>query len=132
MHNSCWPLCFRTGFSSLVHLPDLLLDQQASLMSHEAGGEFERMNIVRCPRGTTQGQGAEQHTGTGLVERHVQLTKLTIMKLKAELQRQGLNPEPAELGMESAMAHSQPDDQLWRCHTKHECFRASFHVGSTT
>jgi hypothetical protein len=76
-------------------------------MSHEAGGEFERMNIVRCPRGTTQGQGAEQHTGTGLVERHVQLTKLTIMKLKAELQRQGLNPEPAELGMESAMAHNQ-------------------------
>eukprot|EP00435_Cladocopium_sp_Y103_P007244 s1993_g2.t1 len=85
----------------------LVLDQQASLVSHESGAEFERMSIIRCPRGTTQGHGSEQHTGTGLVERHVQLMKLTMMKLKAELQRQGMNAEPSEVGMESALAHNQ-------------------------
>ena len=80
----------------------VVLDQQASLMGHETG-----LSIMRCPRGTTQGHGADQHTGTGLVERHVELMKLTIQKLRAELQRQGLHPEPEELGQESAMAHNQ-------------------------
>ena len=63
----------------------VVMDQQVSLMGHEAGGEFERLNIQRTPKGTT----GEQHTGTGLVERHVQLLKLTMYKLRAELQRQG-------------------------------------------
>ena len=58
-------------------------------MSHESGAEFERLNINRCPRGTTAGPGAEQHTGAGIVERHVQLVKLTMYKLRAELKRQG-------------------------------------------
>ena len=84
----------------------LVLDQQVALMSHESGAEFERLNISRCPRGTTAGHGAEQHTGTGIVERHVQLIKLTMYKLRAELQRQGLQPTEAELGQEAAMAQN--------------------------
>ncbi len=84
----------------------VVMDQQVGLMSHEAGSEFERLNMERCPRGTTSGHGAEQHTGTGIVERHVQLMKLTMYKLRAELQRQGLDPEPRELSQESAMAHN--------------------------
>lgn len=75
-------------------------------MPHEAGAEFERLGINRCPRGTTAGAGSEQHTGTGIVERHVQLIKLTMYKLKAELQRQGLHPTESELAQESAMAHN--------------------------
>ena len=85
----------------------LVLDQQPALMGHEAAAEFERLGMERVPKGTTRGHGADQHTGTGLAERHVQLIKLTMMKLQAELQRQGLNPEPLELGQESAMAHNQ-------------------------
>ena len=85
----------------------VVLDQQSSLMGYETGGEFERLNIARCPRGTTQGHGANQHTGTGIVERHIQLTKLTMWKLRAELERQGLSPDPAELCQEAAMAHNQ-------------------------
>ena len=85
----------------------VVLDQQSSLMGYETGGEFERLNISRCPRGTTQGHGANQHTGTGIVERHIQLIKLTMWKLRAELERQGLSPDPAELCQESAMAHNQ-------------------------
>ena len=84
----------------------LIMDQQQSLMGHSTAAEFERMNVERCPRGTTAGPGAEQHTGTGLVERHVSLIKMTMLKLRAELQRQGLNPEPGELARESAMAHN--------------------------
>ena len=85
----------------------LVLDQQASLMGHDTGAECERLGITRCPRGTTQGHGADQHTGTGIVERHVQLLKLTMWKVRAELERQGLRPEPQEICQESAMAHNQ-------------------------
>ena len=84
----------------------LVMDQQMSLMGHEAAAEFERLGISRCPRGTTAGHGSDQHTGTGIVERHVQLVKLTMYKLKAELQRQGMQPSRAELSQESAMAHN--------------------------
>lgn len=84
----------------------VIMDQQMSLMSHESGGEFERLGMERCPRGTTSGHGADQHTGTGIVERHVQLMKLTMYKLRAELQRQGLDPEPRELGQEAAMSQN--------------------------
>ena len=84
----------------------LVLDQQVALMSHDSGAEFERLGINRCPRGTTSGHGSEQHTGTGIVERHVQLTKLTMFKLRAELQRQGLQPTEPELGQEAAMAQN--------------------------
>ena len=85
---------------------NLVLDQQVALMGHEAAVEFERLSIARAPRGTTQGHGADQHTGTGIVERHVGLIKLTMYKLRAELHRQGLQPTHEELGQESAMAHN--------------------------
>lgn len=84
----------------------LVMDQESSLMSHEAAAEFERLNIERKPKGTTAGHAGHQHTGTGLVERHVGLMKLTMLKLKAELDRQGVSYEVSELAMESAMAHN--------------------------
>lgn len=84
----------------------VVVDQQLSLMSHETGGGFERLNMHRSLRGTTAGPGAEQHAGTGSVERHVQLMKLTTYKLMAELQRQGLLPQAEELGREAAMAQN--------------------------
>eukprot|EP00435_Cladocopium_sp_Y103_P038570 s4382_g10.t1 len=64
------------------------IDQQMSLMGHETGAEFERLGMKRNHKGTTAGQGAEQRTGTGIAERHVQLLKLTMYKLRAELSRQ--------------------------------------------
>ena len=75
-------------------------------MSHETAAEFERLSIERKPKGTTAGPAAAQHTGTGLVERHVGLIKLTMLKLKAELDRQGIVCEPNDIAMESAMAHN--------------------------
>ena len=59
----------------------LVLDQESSLMSHEAGKEMERFSVERVPKGTTTGAAAQQHTGTGLIERHVGLTEITMMKL---------------------------------------------------
>ena len=84
----------------------IVMDQQVSLMFHESGVEFERFNITRVPKGTTSGHAAAQHTGTGLVERHVQLLKMTMLKLQAEMTRQGITLEESEIAGESAMAHN--------------------------
>ena len=84
----------------------LTMDQEASLMSHEVAAEFERLGIERKPKGTTAGAAGAQHTGTGLIERHAGLMKLTMLKLKAELDRQGIVAEPNEIAMEAAMAQN--------------------------
>ena len=84
----------------------IIMDQQVALMSHETGAEFERLGITRSPRGTTAGKGSDQHTGTGLAERHVGLMKLTMWKVKAELNRQGIVVEDSEVAKESAMAQN--------------------------
>ncbi|CAJ1334047.1 unnamed protein product, partial [Effrenium voratum] len=47
-----------------------------------------------------------KHTGTGLVERHVGLTKLTMLKIRSEIQRQGMVIEDADIAMEAAMSHN--------------------------
>ena len=73
----------------------LVLDQETSLMSHEAGRELERFMVERVPKGTTAGTAAQQHTGTGLIERHVGLTEISMLKLEAELNRQGLSVKKA-------------------------------------
>ena len=85
----------------------LVLDQESSLMSHAAGRELERFSIERIPKGTTSGAAGKQHTGTGLAERHVSLLEITMLKLSAELDRQGLRLTPGELAKESAMSHNQ-------------------------
>ena len=67
----------------------VIMDQQVSLMGREAGSEFERLNMQRDPKGTTAGPGAEQHTGTGLVERHVQPMKMIMYKLREDFKGKG-------------------------------------------
>ena len=75
-------------------------------MSPSAAIEFERLGITRNPKGTTPGEASKQHTGTGLVERHVGLLKLTMQKIKAECDRQGITPEYEDIAMEAAMSHN--------------------------
>lgn len=84
----------------------LVADQESSVMSHEASADLERFGITRCPRGTTSGAAGRQHTGTGLVERHVGLTELTMRKLASELNRQGLYADVDELAREATMAQN--------------------------
>lgn len=84
----------------------LVMDQQTSLMGHDVGGEFERLGISRKPKGTTSGDAAKQHTSTGLVERHIGLIKITIKKIKAELERQSLTYDLGEIASEAAMAQN--------------------------
>ena len=69
-------------------------------------GISERLNITRVPKGTTSGAAAKQHTGTGIVERHVDLMKLTMLKLQAEMSRQGVTLENEEMAGEAAMAQN--------------------------
>ena len=84
----------------------LVSDQEQSIMSHEAGRELERLQIERVPKGTTSGEAGKQHTGTGLVERHIGLLELTMKKVEAELDRQGISILPHELAKECAMSHN--------------------------
>ncbi|CAJ1351761.1 unnamed protein product, partial [Effrenium voratum] len=81
-------------------------DQESCLMSHEAGAEMERLNIRRNPSGTTKGTASSQKTATGLVEKHVDLTKLVMLKTKAELERQVAEVDYGDIAMEAAMAQN--------------------------
>ena len=85
----------------------IILDQETSLMGHEAGREMERFNIDRVPKGTTSGTAGKQHTGTGLVERHIGLMELSMKKLETELDRQGIRLEIHDLARECAFAQNQ-------------------------
>ena len=84
----------------------LVSDQESSLMGHEAGAEFERFGITRVPKGTTSGDAGRQHTGTGLIERHVGLMSITMQKLEAELDRANISIELGDLAAEAAMAQN--------------------------
>ena len=97
---------FESWFSVFGPPAQLVMDQETSLMGHEAGRELERFNVERVPKGTTAGPASKQHTGTGLVERHVGLMELTMMKLEAELDRQGIAITVGDLAKEAAMSHN--------------------------
>ena len=84
----------------------LVLDQETSLMGHEAGRELERFGVERVPKGTTAGPAGKQRTGTGLVERHVGLLEISMLKLEAELDRQGIQISVGDLARECSMSHN--------------------------
>ena len=84
----------------------LTSDQEPALMSSAVAIECERLGITRNPKGTTAGEAGKQHTGTGLIERHVELIKLTMRKMKAECERQGLKSEDNDISIEAAMSHN--------------------------
>ena len=84
----------------------LISDQESSIMSHEAAVEFERLNISRQPAGATRGKAQGQHTTTGLVEKHVELVKLSMLKLRADAERQGLEWSYADLAAEASFAQN--------------------------
>lgn len=82
------------------------VDQESGLMNPHSAAEFERLSIVRTPKGTTSGEAGKQHTGTGVVERRIGLLKLTMLKTKAACERQGLVVEDEDIAMEAAMSHN--------------------------
>ena len=84
----------------------LVSDQETCLMSHEAAAEMERLNITRSPAGTTRGGAQGQHTTTGVVEKHTDLAKLCMMKLRAEAERQGLDNDLADIAAEASFAQN--------------------------
>ena len=58
---------------------------------------------MRRPKGSDP-QG--KHTGTGGIERHIALTKLTLLKLRDELEGQGIFMDHEDLANEAAMAQN--------------------------
>ena len=75
-------------------------------MSHEAAAEFERLNIERAPAGATRGRAQGEHTTAGVVEKHIDLSKICMLKLKAECERQGLDADPGDIAAEASFAQN--------------------------
>ena len=75
-------------------------------MTIGAGDEFQRLGIARQPAGTTSGRQGQKHTTTGLVEKHIDLVKLTMLKTQAEAGRFGIEVEGEELAAEASMAQN--------------------------
>ena len=84
----------------------MISDQESALMSPAAAAECERLNITRQPAGTTSGRIGSQKTTTGLVEKHIDLTKLTMLKMRAELERQGMEFDMEDVAAEASMAQN--------------------------
>lgn len=85
---------------------NIIMDQETSLMTIDAGTDFDRIGINRVPAGTTSGREGQKHTGTGLVEKHIDLTKTTMAKILAEAARYNITVEPEELAAEAAMSQN--------------------------
>ena len=84
----------------------LVSDQETALMTLAAGVELQRLNIGRQPAGTTGGAQGHKHTTTGLVEKHIDLVKLTMAKEQAEARRWGIEISGEELAAEASMAQN--------------------------
>ena len=84
----------------------LVSDQETALMTMAAGVELQRLNIGRQPAGTTGGAQGQKHTTTGLVEKHIDLVKLTMAKAQAEAGRWGIEISGEELAAEASMAQN--------------------------
>ena len=84
----------------------LVSDQESCLMSHGAAAELERLNISREPAGTTRGKAQGQHTTTGLVEKHTDLVKLHMLKIRAEAERAGLEIDTGNIAAEAGFAQN--------------------------
>ena len=82
-------------------------DQESALMTIKAGEEFQRVGMERRPAGTTTKKQGQMHTTTGLVERHIDLVKMSMLKIQAESGRYGIGFEMEELAAEAAMSMSQ-------------------------
>ena len=76
---------FRRWISIFGPMAVCVSDQEGAICSDAVATNFERLSIVRAPKGSDP-EG--KHTGTGGIERHVALTKLTFMKLKDGLESQ--------------------------------------------
>ena len=78
-------------------MENLVTDQEGGLMSAEANAFFDNFEIKRIVVGT---EGA---TTKGLVERHIQITKLSMLRFKKASSEQGLDLNYSDLCQECCM-----------------------------
>ena len=79
---------------------NLLTDQEGGLVSIEADAFFERYSVTRI----LVGQGA--YGAKGLIERHVGLTKHSMLIIKEEVKKDGLQIEDNDICQEACMAQN--------------------------
>ena len=83
-------------------MKNFISDQETGLTGHHVAAEFERLGIARHPKGATNSTAGSQHTGTGVVERHVGLIKLTMLKIRQHQERER-QPPPDQEGVQEPL-----------------------------
>ena len=78
----------------------LMTDQEGGLVSNEATAFFDRLEIERVLVGT------EGSTAKGLVERHIQITKLAMLRFKKQSKEAGVQLTDSEIAMECCQAQN--------------------------
>ena len=83
------------------------IDQEGALAGAQFAMVCDKFGITRIVAGsdpTHVGQG--KHTKTGLAEKHVDLVKLTMLKIHADCREQSIDISLRDLGREASMAHN--------------------------
>ena len=75
-------------FGPMKHL---VSDQEGGIAAEDFGLTVERYSITLLLKGSDP---AGRHTGTGLAEKHIHLTKAAALKLKSKCQRQNESDSP--------------------------------------
>ena len=78
----------------------LMTDQEGGLISNEATAFFDSFEIERVLVGT------DGSTTKGLVERHIQITKLAMLRFKKQSKESGVQLTDSEICMECCQAQN--------------------------
>ena len=78
----------------------LVVDQEGGMVSDMAGRFCDRLSVRRVFAGT------DDHTVTGLVERHIMLTRISALKLYEEAKRAGLEVTKQDIMYEATMCQN--------------------------
>ena len=78
----------------------LLIDQEGGLVGNESTAFFDNLQITRAIVGT------EASTAKGLVERHIQITKLSMLRLRKSATTTGLDLSYSDLCQECCMSQN--------------------------
>ena len=101
--------CLLQGWFRYFGPPKIFLsDQESSLAGEDFGRLCDKFNVERWLAGSDPhhlGRGGK-HTTTGLAEKHIDLTKLTMLKLQADVSEAGLPAAPEELAAEVMLAQN--------------------------
>ena len=85
-----------------------VIDQESAFAGNEMASVCDKFGIVRVVTGSDPANTRIQskHMSTGLAEKHIDMQKLTMLKLHADLIMQGIDPDKKMIAREACMAQN--------------------------